>query len=162
MIIAQHATGLGALTLVSDGAGLAGLYFENHKVGGPPADAREGSDKIIDATRKQLDEYFAGKRRSFDLPLAPKGAAVQMRVWEALKAIEFGTLKTYGALAAELGMPKAARATGTAIGRNPVSIVIPCHRVIGASGALTGYAGGVERKKALLAFERGEAPIRCI
>ncbi len=162
MIVAQHATGLGVLTLVSDGAGLAGLYFENHKVGGPPAEARAGRDKIIDATRKQLDEYFAGKRRVFDLTLAPKGAAFQMRVWEALKAIAFGEQKTYGAVAAELGLPKAARATGTAIGRNPVSIIIPCHRVIGASGALTGYAGGVDRKKALLAFERGEAPIRCI
>lgn len=162
MIVAQHPTALGVLTLVSDGAGLAGLYFENHKVGGPPADALAGADKIIDATRRQLDEYLAGKRRIFDLPLAPKGAAFQMRVWEALKTIEFGAHTSYGALAAELGIPKAARATGTAIGRNPVSIIIPCHRVIGASGALTGYVGGMERKKALLAFERGEAPIRCI
>jgi methylated-DNA-[protein]-cysteine S-methyltransferase len=157
MILAQHDSPLGRLTLVSIGAALSGLYFEKHKVGGPPREARPGSDGIIDAARRQLDEYFAGQRRDFDLPVAPSGTEFQVRIWNTLQTIGYGETRTYLDMAQRVGAPKAARAAGAAIGRNPVSIVIPCHRVVGAAGALTGYAGGVARKRALLALEQGEA-----
>ena len=157
LIWAQHESPLGRLTLVSIGAALSGIYFEKHKVGGPPREARPGTDGIIEAARRQLDEYFAGKRRDFDLPVAPMGTEFQVRIWNALQKIGYGETRTYADMAERVGTPKAARAAGAAIGRNPVSIVIPCHRVVGAAGALTGYAGGVPRKRALLALERGEA-----
>lgn len=156
MNLIKHSTPIGALTLVSDGAGLAGVYFENHKVGGPPKDADEKSDRVLDAARKQLDAYFAGRRDAFNLPLALKGTPFQQRVWERLTKIGFGATTTYGAIANEIESPAAVRAVGAAVGRNPVSIVVPCHRVVGASGALTGFAGGVERKRFLLALEQGE------
>jgi methylated-DNA-[protein]-cysteine S-methyltransferase len=157
MIIARHASPLGSLTLASDGAALRGLYFEQHKPGGPPQDAELGSDEVITQTRRGLDAYFAGKARAFDLPLAFSGTSFQMEVWRALLAIPFGETVSYGALAKRIGEPAAVRALGAAVGRNPISIIAPCHRVVGADGSLTGYAGGVERKRALLAFERGEA-----
>ncbi len=156
MNLIKHATPIGALTLVSDGASLAGLYFENHKVGGPPNDAAEKSDRVIDAARKQLDAYFAGRRQIFDLPLAPQGTPFQRSVWARLAQIPFGATTTYGAIANEIGAPRAVRAVGASVGRNPISIIVPCHRVLGASGALTGFAGGVERKRFLLALEQGE------
>ncbi len=101
----------------------------------------------------QLDEYFAGDRREFDLPLVPLGSEFQRRVWDGLLEIPYGETISYGELAREIGRPAAARAVGMANGQNPISIVIPCHRVIGADGALTGYAGGVERKRLLLEHE---------
>ena len=159
MILGLHDSPLGRLTLVSDGGGLAGVYFENHRVGGPPKDAKSGSDAVLDATRRQLDSYFAGRGQSFDVKLAAHGTAFQNRVWAALMRIKYGETATYGAVAESIGSPKAVRAAGTAIGRNPVSILIPCHRIIGADGALTGYAGGIERKRHLLALERGELEV---
>jgi methylated-DNA-[protein]-cysteine S-methyltransferase len=107
--------------------------------------------------RAQLAEYFAGRRRDFDLPLAPAGTPFQQRVWQALRAIPYGRTESYGALAARLGQPGAGRAVGLANGQNPIAIVIPCHRVIGAGGALTGYGGGLERKRWLLALEASAA-----
>ena len=101
----------------------------------------------------QLREYFAGTRRTFDLPLAPRGTAFQQRVWAALRAIPYGETCTYGELAAAIGSPSASRAVGMANHHNPIPIVIPCHRVIGANGTLTGYAGGLEIKRKLLALE---------
>ena len=108
--------------------------------------------------RAQLEDYFAGRRRTFDLPLAPVGTPFQRRVWEALREIPYGETVSYGVLAARLGQPGAGRAVGLANGQNPISIVIPCHRVIGAGGALTGYGGGLERKRWLLALEGGSEP----
>ena len=103
----------------------------------------------------QLEGYFAGQLTNFDLRLATGGTPFQRRVWDALRSIPYGTTTTYGELAAELGKPRAVRAVGSANGRNPISIVIPCHRVVGADGSLTGYGGGLLRKKWLLAHERG-------
>lgn len=105
----------------------------------------------------QLAEYFAGQRQSFTIPLAPRGTPFQQEVWRALCAIPYGQTRSYGQLAAALGRPSAARAVGGACRRNPIWLMIPCHRVVGASGSLTGYAGGLERKKALLALEQGQA-----
>lgn len=115
-------------------------------------------DSAIAPIARQITAYFAGRRRDFDLDLAPAGTPFQLRMWEALRRVPFGTCSTYGAFAAQLGFPKAARAIGAANGANPISLVIPCHRLIATSGALTGYAGGLEVKRGLLAFE-GALPV---
>ena len=106
--------------------------------------------------KKQLDEYFAGKRKTFDLPLAPKGTEFQQKVWNALKEIPYGETRTYGEIAAAIGNPKGARAVGMANNKNPIGILIPCHRVVGANGKLVGYAGGMEKKEWLLRLEKNE------
>lgn len=149
-----HDSPVGPLTLVSDGAALTGVFFAKQKHGAAPAEATK-PDRIIDAARKQLDSYFAGRRTGFDLPLKPTGTAFQTRVWAALTKIPYGETKSYGAIAAGIGSPKAVRAVGAANGRNPIPIIIPCHRVIGADGTLTGFGGGMERKAWLLDLERG-------
>jgi methylated-DNA-[protein]-cysteine S-methyltransferase len=159
----QHtvvASPVGELTLVADGAALVGLYFENHsrtpRLGiGSPVDS--GIDSGFDEPVRQLREYFAGERTEFDLDLKPRGSDFELRVWALLTKIPYGQTMTYGQLAAELGDPGAAQAVGNANGWNPLSIVVPCHRVIGASGTLTGYAGGVERKRFLLSLEEPPA-----
>lgn len=110
---------------------------------------------VLAQAAAQLAEYFAGQRQSFTIPLAPRGTPFQQEVWRALCAIPYGQTRSYGQLAAALGRPSAARAVGGACRRNPIWLMIPCHRVVGASGSLTGYAGGLERKKALLALEQG-------
>ena len=110
---------------------------------------------VLAQAAAQLAEYFAGQRQSFTVPLAPRGTPFQQEVWRALCAIPYGQTRSYGQLAAALGRPAAARAVGGACRRNPIWLMIPCHRVVGASGSLTGYAGGLERKKALLALEQG-------
>src|SRR5690348_11536717 len=145
---------IGELTLASDGEGLTGLYMteQRHRPELPAADGDD--DAVLAAAREQLAEYFAGERRNFDLPLKPAGTPFQRSVWEALRAIPYGETAGYGELAQRLGRPGAARAVGLANGRNPIAIVVPCHRVIGAAGALTGYGGGLERKRYLLALER--------
>ncbi len=112
-----------------------------------------GMNEILKRAEKQLTEYFAGKRREFDIPVAFEGTEFQKRVWNELLKIPFGKHITYGAQAAKIGRPKAVRAVGATNGKNPIAIVVPCHRVIGASGALTGYAGGIEIKRALLEIE---------
>ncbi|GAC1440434.1 MAG: methylated-DNA--[protein]-cysteine S-methyltransferase [Mycobacteriales bacterium] len=132
---------------------LTGLYCDPPPAGLPPAAAIRDDAAFSDA-RVQLDAYFAGERQDFDLPLAPVGTAFQSEVWAALRDIPYGTTTTYGALAHSLGRPVgAARAVGACNGRNPIGIVVPCHRVIGASGAIVGYAGGLDRKRWLLAHE---------
>lgn len=108
---------------------------------------------MLQLAREQLDQYFAGQRTSFTLPLAAEGTAVQQSVWRQLIAIPFGETRTYGEIARIIGNPKASRAVGAANGRNPISIIVPCHRVIGSNGALTGFGGGIERKQWLLAHE---------
>lgn len=155
-----HESPVGPLTLVSDGRGIAALVFEQHsKPIRVLAEARPGSDAILDEARRQLDEYFAGRRRVFELPLNPQGTDFQQRVWQALRGIAFGMTKSYGHLAQELGSPRAVRAVGGANGRNPISIIIPCHRVIGSRGALTGFGGGLQRKRFLLALESGQSSL---
>lgn len=150
----EHSSPLGTLLVASTSLGISGIYFEEHrhfkgKEGWQHAPEHE---HLLAATR-QLDDYFAGKRRAFDLPLDMAGTDFQRAVWQQLVAIPFGQSITYGQQAQRMGKPNATRAVGTANGRNPVSIVVPCHRVIGASGAMTGYAGGLERKRYLLALE---------
>lgn len=114
---------------------------------------------LTEVCREQLTEFFAGQRQQFDLPLDPQGTEFQRQVWQALAAIPFGETRSYGQLAEGLGRKGAQRAVGAANGRNPISIVIPCHRVIGSDGSLTGYAGGMGRKQWLLAFEAQEVPL---
>ena len=116
------------------------------------ADARRDSDAPAEAVR-QLDAYFRGERTTFDLELAPEGTPFQQEVWRALGAVDFGRTLSYGELAARVGRPKGAQAVGRANGQNPIAVVVPCHRVVGADGALVGYAGGLDRKAALLAHE---------
>ena len=145
---------LGPLRLVARGAGLAGVYLPDR----PAPDAVAGEVPVLARAAAQLAEYFAGTRRTFELPLAPDGTPFQQRVWTALLAIPFGETRGYGELARALGRPSAARAVGAANGRNPLAIVVPCHRVIGAAGALTGYAGGLAMKRWLLDHERASRP----
>lgn len=146
---------VGTLTLVGTGAGLAAVLWENDD----PRRVRLGTvtrvdhDPVLVEAERQLLEYFAGKRRMFSLGLDFNGTPFQKKVWQALLTIPYGETRTYGAIAAALGEPKAVRAVGAANGRNPISIIAPCHRVIGASGHLTGFAGGLESKAFLLRLE---------
>jgi methylated-DNA-[protein]-cysteine S-methyltransferase len=157
---------VGRLRLIADGENLVGIWFEHGR------DARRGessagglvneSSPVIELTREQLAEYFAGTRRGFDLPLDPRGTDFQRRVWERLTHIGYGETTTYGARARELGDAGASRAVGLANGSNPLPIVIPCHRVIGADGTLTGFGGGLPVKAALLELERSATQPRLL
>ncbi|MFI5711975.1 methylated-DNA--[protein]-cysteine S-methyltransferase [Kribbella sp. NPDC051620] len=149
---------LGALTLVAADTGeLAGLYMEQHRHRPPLETFGLRDDSILPEVQQQLKEYFAGERVAFDVPLKLTGTAFQQRVWEALKGIPYGEVTTYGQLAVTLGLvPGASRAVGLANGKNPVSIIVPCHRVIGSTGSLTGYGGGLDRKQRLLDHERAD------
>ena len=149
---------LGRMLATAEDRALTGLYFVGQQhYPGATADWRDDPQaQPFDALRRQLDAYFAGQRRVFDLPLAPGGGRAtpfQRAVWDAIAGVPFGATTTYSALAAQCGRPAAARASGAATGRNPISLIIPCHRILGSGGALTGYAGGLERKRTLLAFE---------
>lgn len=146
---------IGPLLLMSDGNALTGLHTETdvHRPHVQPDWIRDGGVTPLPEVMAQLDAYFAGKRTEFALPLAPRGTVFQMRVWETLRGIPFGETISYAELARRIGNPKASRAVGHANARNPISIIVPCHRVIGADRSLTGYAGGLERKRALLAHE---------
>jgi methylated-DNA-[protein]-cysteine S-methyltransferase len=140
-----------------DGDCVTGLFMPHHK-GGPGPDASwQQTDAPFAAVRAQLAEYFAGTRQQFDVPLKLGGTPFQQQVWQELLRIPFGETITYGELAKRVGKPEGARAVGHANGRNPVSIIVPCHRVIGANGKLTGYAGGMDKKQWLLAWERRAA-----
>jgi methylated-DNA-[protein]-cysteine S-methyltransferase len=145
---------VGRILLVGDGTFLSGLYTAEHKrIRGPATDWRP-SDASFAAAVEQLAEYFAGDRRLFDVPLRLEGTPFQQRVWRELVRIPFGRTITYAELARRVGNPSASRAVGNANGRNPISIIVPCHRVIGADGRLTGYAGGVDIKRRLLEWEQ--------
>ncbi|MBV9890324.1 MAG: methylated-DNA--[protein]-cysteine S-methyltransferase [Rhizobacter sp.] len=134
--------------------GLAGAWFERQKHHPAAIDAPErDDDALLAETARQLRDYFAGKRASFDVALDLQGTDFQRAVWSALLAIAPGRTTTYGEIARELGVPAASRAVGAAVGRNPVSIIVPCHRIVGSSGSLTGYAGGLDRKRSLLRIE---------
>ena len=145
-----HATPLGPLTLLAGPAGLAGIRFPGR---GGPLHAGARDPEALAPVAAQLDEYFAGDRTAFDLELDLRGTPFQRRVWAALREIPHGTTVTYTQLAAAVGRPDIVRAVAAAVGRTPVPIVVPCHRVIGANGALTGYGGGLHRKRALLDLE---------
>jgi len=142
------------LMAVAEGDSLVGLMMLPHP--DPGSDwQRADDDPILAEARRQLVAYFAGERQDFDLPLAPAGTAFQLQVWAALREIPYGQTISYGELARRIDNPQASRAVGLANGRNPISVIIPCHRVIGADGSLTGYGGGLPRKQLLLALEQG-------
>lgn len=148
---------VGPLTLVADDGALVGLYMDGQRHR-PDLDVSAGdlgdTAAVLAEAGAQLAAYFAGELTAFDLPLAPRGTAFQLRVWAALRDIPYGETESYGALAQRIGSPGASRAVGLANGRNPIGIVVPCHRVVGADGSLTGYGGGLPRKRFLLDLER--------
>lgn len=141
---------LGQLLAAADDAGLVGLWFNRQRY---HPETEGWVQAPLDDVRRQVDEYFAGQRQKFDLPLNPRGTEFQRDVWRKLRQIGFGRTSTYGSIAHELGRPTGSRAVGAAVGRNPLSIIVPCHRVVGANGSLTGFAGGLDRKEALLRLE---------
>ena len=164
MVQTRCPTPLGDLTLVASASGLAGAWFDDQRHLPPALVAQlagqnatwpeQATHPILQEAVKQLTAYFAGQKNSFDLPLdLSAGSPFQQAVWQALLAIERGSTTSYGALSSLIGRPSAVRAVGGAIGRNPLSVVVPCHRVIGSTGSLTGYAGGLARKTALLQLE---------
>jgi methylated-DNA-[protein]-cysteine S-methyltransferase len=153
----RHETPVGTLTVVASDRGVRAVLWPDDRPGRVPlVDVVEldGGHPVLDRARTELDEYFAGRRRGFDVPLDLQGTPFQVQVWHALAHIPFGTTSTYLEQARRLGRPTGARAVGAAIGRNPVSVVLPCHRVVGTGGALTGFAGGLDAKRWLLAHER--------
>ncbi len=155
---AFHPSPIGPLLLIGEPDGQGGVTLVGLEMEGA-AHARsvqpgwvEDAAPFAEAMRR-LDAYFAGKRPAFDLPLALRGTPFQVRVWEALRTIRYGTTIAYADLARQIGRPGAARAVGAAVGRNPIAVIVPCHRVVGADGSLTGFAGGLARKRVLLATE---------
>ena len=148
-----HPSPIGPLTLMASDGHLTHLEMEHeaHAVGVPPGSRRD--DACFAEVRAQLDQYFAGERTAFALPLRLEGTEFQQAVWAQLRAIPYGTTISYGELARRVGNPKASRAVGLANGRNPVAVIVPCHRVIAGDGSLGGYGGGLERKTTLLGLE---------
>lgn len=150
---------IGNLTLVANDGRLAGLYMEQHRRRPAKSTFGERVDEGFEEATKQLGEYFAGKRTEFDLELDPQGDEFQQKVWDRLKTIPYGETRTYGDIARELGDRLLAQEVGAANALNPLAIVVPCHRVIGAGGKLVGYAGGLERKEFLLSLENPARPV---
>lgn len=146
---------IGELLLTGDGGALTGLWMQDGRRPKRVDPRSTEADEPFHEVRTQLGEYFAGERREFDLPLAPPGGSFNQRVWAELRKVPYGETITYGEQARRLGIPSAARAVGTANAQNPLAVIVPCHRVIGANGKLTGYAGGLERKRLLLELESG-------
>jgi methylated-DNA-[protein]-cysteine S-methyltransferase len=146
-------TEIGALRLVADDDALVAVDLPTYRHGGAHEARRVARHDVLDHAARELGEYFAGRRRTFTTPLRPDGTEFQREVWDALLGIPFGETCSYGAIAKKLGRPRAVRAVGAANGRNPLPIIVPCHRVIGASGALVGYGGGLDVKRWLLRHE---------
>lgn len=159
MISCIHDSPVGPLTLHSDGAALTGLEFDRPKY--KLSESPRGEDRVLTHARRELDLYFAGKLKVFTIATAPHGTPFQQRAWAALAKIPYGITRTYGQQAAAIGSPKAFRAVGLANGKNPIAIVVPCHRVIGSDGSLTGFGGGVPRKQYLLDLEQGALSLGC-
>jgi methylated-DNA-[protein]-cysteine S-methyltransferase len=152
---------IGELLLLGDGHALRGLYMQDGRKPVQIASQWERSDTPFVDVREQLREYFAGERTAFDdLPIVLDGAQFERRVWRALQDIPYGETASYGEIARHVGQPGAARAVGLANGRNPIAVIVPCHRVIGANGSLVGYGGGLERKRLLLELEQGQGRMR--
>ena len=154
-----HDSPLGRILLVACDDGLTGVYFDGQKYhprleAGWRHDARHA---LLRQAGRELAEYFGGKRKRFETVLAPEGTPFQRAVWKAISAVGFGKTITYGELAQRAGCAGSARAAGAATGRNPIGIIVPCHRIVGSDGSLTGYAGGLERKRALLVLEGATA-----
>lgn len=151
----EYASPLGKIILATTDKGVCGLYFDDQRYFNGTAGWQKAAHPLLDKASQQLDDYFAGRRKKFDvkLDLAVHGTPFQQTVWNALLNIDFGKTSTYGAHADHIHKPKAVRAVGGAIGRNPISIIVPCHRVVGSNGSLTGFAGGLDRKKYLLQLE---------
>lgn len=155
----HYASPLGGMTLVSDGTALVGLYFDGQKYAAEGLDATRTQKNlpVFEEARRWLDVYFSGRKPDFTPPTAPAGTAFQQSVWEILRTIPYGQTVTYGAIARRIeqntGRRMSAQAVGGAVGRNPISILIPCHRVVGTNGSLTGYAGGLDKKAYLLRIE---------
>ncbi|WP_369195054.1 methylated-DNA--[protein]-cysteine S-methyltransferase [Streptomyces djakartensis] len=147
----------GALTLVAEDGVLCGLYMTDQRHRPPQETFGTRDDTLFAQAEEQLKAYFAGELKEFTVETRLNGTPFQRRVWDELRRIPYGETRTYGQLALALGAPAASRAVGLANGRNPLGIIVPCHRVIGADGSLTGYGGGLERKQRLLDFERGAA-----
>jgi methylated-DNA-[protein]-cysteine S-methyltransferase len=145
----------GGMLLLANDEGLAGAFFDRQKHHpGKQADWKKKPDhKFLRQAKRELAEYFAGQRTRFDVALSPAGTPFQRAVWKAISSVRFGETISYGELARRAGHRGSARAAGAATGRNPIGIIVPCHRIMGANGSLTGYAGGLERKRALLALE---------
>ncbi|TVU64799.1 methylated-DNA--[protein]-cysteine S-methyltransferase [Paenarthrobacter nitroguajacolicus] len=151
---------LGQLTMTARGEFLTGIFYEGHWHMPPPdyfGEPAELEDPVFALTRVELDDYLAGQRTEFTVPCEARGNPFQEKVWDRLRHIPFGETVSYGELAAELGDPHLAQAVGSAVGRNPISIIIPCHRVVGRKGHLTGYAGGLRNKRFLLELEEPAA-----
>jgi methylated-DNA-[protein]-cysteine S-methyltransferase len=146
---------VGPLTLVQDDGQLAGLYMDDQRHLPDPARHGDRDDDVLPALCEQLTDYFAGELTRFDVPLTMHGTPFQRRVWHALQEIPYGSTWSYGQLADHIGQPGASRAVGLANGRNPIGIVVPCHRVVGSTGKLVGYGGGLARKRLLLELESG-------
>jgi methylated-DNA-[protein]-cysteine S-methyltransferase len=145
----------GRMLLVADGDALCGAYFvgQRHFREIDPTWQRDPASAPLVQAKRELAEYFAGKRKSFGIPLAPEGTPFQRTVWKAIAGVPFGATISYAELARRAGRPGSARAAGAATGRNPIGIIVPCHRIVGADGSLTGYAGGLDKKRTLLALE---------
>jgi methylated-DNA-[protein]-cysteine S-methyltransferase len=150
---------VGHLLLTGSADALTGCRFDGDDQVDRWADGLDRDDDELGEAARQLGEYFAGSRQVFDLPLAPRGTPFQLRVWQELRAIPYGTTWSYGEMARRIGQPNASRAVGLANGRNPISIIVPCHRVIGSTGKLTGFGGGLDRKRRLLDLEAGVGPL---
>ncbi len=149
-------TKLGELTLVASETALVGVYFPEHQPAPRLAELPEGESELLDRAAKEITAYVAGEATSFSVPIAFEGTPLQEDVWRALQAIPRGETRTYGQLAVSVGKPGSPRAVGQMVARNPLSIVVPCHRVLASGGRLNGFAGGVARKAALLALEKAE------
>ncbi len=166
-IIVPYHSPLGTLSIIADDEGLRALLLPGEMENLPKGDSGGSGSKaeakikpisqsVIDATKEQLTQYFKGERKVFDLPLAPKGTELQKKVWAALLEIPYGETRSYGDIAEAVGNPKGARAVGMANNRNPIAIIIPCHRVIGKDGSMVGYGGGIPAKEKLLELEKTE------
>ncbi len=153
------ASPIGELLLLGDGRVLRGLYMQGGRKPIAVAPTWQRADAPFATVAAQLEEYFSGHRRTFDVPLQMHGTQFERCVWNALREIPYGETMSYGQLASRIGQPAGARAVGLANGRNPISVIVPCHRVIGADGSLTGYGGGLERKRILLELERGQSQL---
>jgi len=150
----------GSMVIAATGKGVAGVYFKGQKHFPETRDwRRDPRHPALRQAKRELQEYFARRRRRFTVPVDPAGTPFQRAVWKAIAKVRFGGTLTYGELARRAGHPGSARAAGAATGRNPLGILVPCHRIVGADGSLTGYAGGLARKRALLALERSTSPV---